>query len=66
MSRSENRMSKIKFLTDRLLYVLCLFIVIALACALFFLENARYPGFIDLGTISYFVALSFLLSGYGF
>lgn len=46
------------FLRDRLLFILCITVIVMLAVCLLLLERQRYPGLVETGTVYYFVLLS--------
>ncbi|MBH5319217.1 sensor histidine kinase [Paenibacillus sp. GSMTC-2017] len=63
MSRSELGISIVLFIKDRLLYMLSIVVIIGLGCSVYFLEQKRYPGLIESGTIIYFVILALSVLG---
>lgn len=46
------------FLRDRLLFILCVAVIVMLAVGLLLLEKQRYPGMVETGTVYYFVLLA--------
>lgn len=52
------RKALLLFLKDRLLNMLLFAIFIGLACCLYLLEKARYPGLVETATIYYFIVLA--------
>ncbi|MDQ6419856.1 ATP-binding protein [Paenibacillus sp. LHD-117] len=48
------------FMRDRLLYILCVLVIVGLAVCLLLLERKRYPGMVETGTVYYFILLSFV------
>ncbi len=51
------------FLRDRLLFIIVALLIIALSISMLLLERERYSGFIELGTIYYFVVLALFFLG---
>lgn len=51
------------FLKDRLLNMLCVLTIIGLACCLYWLEQYRYPGFMEPEIIYYFILLAVFVYG---
>jgi signal transduction histidine kinase len=46
------------FIKDRLLYIVCIIVIVLLAVSLLMLEMARYPGMVEPGTVYYFLLLA--------
>lgn len=61
MMKERRKKALALFLKDRLLNILLFIIVVGLACGLYLLENARYPGLIETETIYYFILLTCFL-----
>lgn len=51
------------FLRDRLLFIVMALFIIGLSISLLLLERERYPGYIEEGTIYYFIVLSLFFLG---
>lgn len=63
MKEKQEWRTAIFFLRDRLLYVLSTMLIICLLIILLLLERERYPGFIELSTVYYFILLALFLLG---
>lgn len=49
------------FVRDRMIYVVSVLLIVGMGAGLMLLENARYPGLMDAGTIRYFVTAGVLI-----